>query len=614
MTATSPGPDENAAALRSYARAIRARGGVVVAVTIAAIGVAAALLAMRTPTFTSTAQLLVTPLPQDDSAFLGTSLLRDSTDPTRTMQTAAALVASPAAAGRAARQLGVDQRTVEQSVNVQPLGESSILSIAASSPTAEGAAQLANAYATSVLGVRGDEIQRQVDAIIQTVGANPRPTSGDKSQLAELRAVRDRGDPTLLLSQPAQLPRAASGAPARLILALAAVAGLTLGSIAALLMLRRVADEDELVEVYPLPVLARVPVGGRRPDGSAPYEVTEAFRSLRLQLEFGDRHGGAILLTSASRREGKTVSTIDLARELTAVGRRVVMIDLDLRQPQLSARLGVVPGRDLLDVTRRRDPLADALREVPGAPLLRLAAPTSIPDARSVERFETRLPALMADARAIADYVLLDGPPLGEVSDALHAVPLVDHVLVVARVGRTSRAALETLRDLLRRANRVATGYVLIGGVARRRGRAKYPPTLGASRLGRDVVGASNGRRRRAADEKELQVGPLRMDLRSGRTWRGSHELTLAPTGREVLERLMRRPGEVVSRAELFADLAGENGLRRTVDVDRAIKQLRLRVDRPFSVNSIETVRGQGFRLRADGGQAPARTPSTPAP
>ena len=614
MTATSPGPDENAAALRSYARAIRARGGVVVAVTIAAIGVAAALLAMRTPTFTSTAQLLVTPLPQDDSAFLGTSLLRDSTDPTRTMQTAAALVASPAAAGRAARQLGVDQRTVEQSVNVQPLGESSIQSNAASSPTAEGAAQHANANATSVLGVRGDEIQRQVDAIIQTVGANPRPTSGDKSQLAELRAVRDRGDPTLLLAQPAQLPRSASGAPARLVLVLAAVAGFTLGSIAALLMLRRVADEDELVEVYPLPVLARVPVGGRRPDGSAPYEVTEAFRSLRLQLEFGDRHGGAILLTSASRREGKTVSTIDLARELTAVGRRVVMIDLDLRQPQLSARLGVVPGRDLLDVTRRRDPLADALREVPGAPLLRLAAPTSIPDARSVERFETRLPALMADARAIADYVLLDGPPLGEVSDALHAVPLVDHVLVVARVGRTSRAALETLRYLLRRANRVATGYVLIGGVARRRGRAKYPPTLGASRLGRDVVGASNGRRRRAADEKELQVGPLRMDLRSGRTWRGSHELTLAPTGREVLERLMRRPGEVVSRAELFADLAGENGLRRTVDVDRAIKQLRLRVDRPFSVRSIETVRGQGFRLRADGGQAPARTPSTPAP
>jgi len=614
MTATSTGPDETAAALRPYLRAIRARSLVVALTTIAAIGVAAALLAMRTPTFTSSAQLLVTPLPQDDSAFLGTSLLRDSTDPTRTMQTAAALVASPAAAGRAARQLGIDQRTVEQSVNVEPLGESSILSIGASSPTAEGAAQLANAYAQSVLGVRGDEIQRQVDAIIQTVGANPRPTSGDKSQLAELRAVRDRGDPTLLLAQPAQLPGSASGAPARLVLVLAAVAGFTLGSIAALLMLRRVADEDELVEVYPLPVLARVPVGGRRPDGSAPNEVTEAFRSLRLQLEFGDRHGGAILLTSASRREGKTVSTIDLARELTAVGRRVVMIDLDLRQPQLSARLGVVPGRDLLDVTRRRDPLPDALREVPGAPLLRLAAPTSIPDARSVERFETRLPALMEDARAIADYVLLDGPPLGEVSDALHAVPLVDHVLVVARVGRTSRAALETLRDLLRRANRVATGYVLIGVVARRRGRAKYPPTLGASRLGRDVVGASNGRRRRAADEKELQVGPLRMDLRSGRTWRGSHELTLAPTGREVLERLMRRPGEVVSRAELFADLAGENGLRRTVDVDRAIKQLRLRVDRPFSVRSIETVRGQGFRLRADGGQTPARTPSTPAP
>jgi len=166
---------------------------------------------------------------------------------------------------------------------------------------------------------------------------------------------------------------------------------------------------------------------------------------------------------------------------------------------------------------------------------------------------------------------------------------------------------------LLLRANRVATGYVVIGGVARRRGRAMYPPTRGGGRLGRDALGASNGRRARGVDEKELHVGPLRMDLRSGRTWRGSQELALAPTGRNVLERLMRRPGEVVSRAELFADLAGENGLRRSVDVDRAIKQLRLRVDRPFSVRSIETVRGQGYRLRADGGQAPSRTPSAPA-
>lgn len=608
MTVTPSPPDESALALRPYVRAIRARSLIVALTTIAALGVAAALLATREPTYTSTAELLVTPLPQDDRAFLGTTLLRDSGDPTRTVQTAAALVDSPLAARRAARRLGggIDAQTVQANINVQPLGESNILSVTASSTTADGAARLANEFAQSALAVRGEEIRSQIDAVMQTVGSDPTPT--DQTRLAELRAVRDRGDPTLLLSQPAQAPQSSKGAPAWLVLALAAIAGFTLGSIAALLMLRRIADERELVEVYPLPILARVPAGGRRRDGSAlaqaPSEVIDAFRSLRLQLELEDRGGGAILVTSASHREGKTLSTIDLARELTAVGRRVVLIDLDLRRPQLAVELGVVPGRDLLDVTRRDDPLADALHEVRGSPLLRLASPTSLLDARKLEEFEARLPALMKEARAVADYVLLDGPPLGEVSDALHAVPLVDHVIVVARIGTTSRSALETLRDLLRRAGRAATGYVLIGGVSRRRGRVSY------SRPGEEAVGGrlitTNGRPLSDPHEDDtLEVGALRMETASGRAWRGPDEITLPPTGRRVLERLMRHPGEVVSREALFAELASENGLRRQVDVDRVIGELRQRLDKPFEVHSIETVRGSGYRLRADGGRPP---------
>jgi Mrp family chromosome partitioning ATPase/DNA-binding winged helix-turn-helix (wHTH) protein/capsular polysaccharide biosynthesis protein len=600
MTVASSATDESAVALRPYVRAIRARSLVVALTTIAALGVAAALLATREPTYTSTAQMLVTPLPQDDRAFLGTTLLRDSGDPTRTVQTAAALVDSPLAAQRAARRIGggMDQHAVEAHVNVQPLGESNILSVTASSTTANGAARLANEFAQSALAVRSEEIRGQVDAVMQTVG--PDPTPDDRTRLAELRAVRDRGDPTLMLSQPAQAPQASKGAAAWLVLVLAAIAGFTLGSIAALFMLRRIADERELVEVYPLPILARVPAGGRRRDAS----TIDAFRSLRLQLELEDRGGGAILVTSASRREGKTMSTIDLARELIAVGRRVVLIDLDLRRPQLAVELGVVPGRDLLDVTRRDDPLADALHEVHGSPQLRLAAPTSLVDARKVEQFEARLPELIEEARAVADYVLLDGPPLGEVSDALHAVPLVDHVLVVARIGSTSRSALETLRDLLRRAGRAATGYVVIGGVSRRRGRVGYS-RAGEERVAGPLITTNGHARGVVREDDTLEVGALRMETGSGRAWRGSDELALAPTGRRVLERLMRHPGEVVSREALFAELAGENGLRRQVDVDRVISELRQRVDRPFEVQSIETVRGSGYRLRADGGRSP---------
>ena len=419
--------------------------------------------------------------------------------------------------------------------------------------------------------------------------------------------MRGRGDPTLLLSQPAQAPQSSKGAPAWLVLVLAAIAGFTLGSIAALLLLRRIADERELVEVYPLPILARVPVGGRRREGSAlhhaPSEVIDAFRSLRLQLELEDRHGGAILLTSASRGEGKTMSTIDLARELISVGRRVVLVDLDLRRPELAAQLGVVPGRDLLDVTRRSDPLADALHQVQGEPLLRLAGPTSMLDPRKVEQFEARLPALMEEARAVSDYVLVDGPPLGEVSDALHAVPLVDHILVVARVGRTSRSALETARDLLRRAGRAATGYVIVGGVSRRRGRGNYPAVRARDEKAGGRVLTTNGRRPGDGDADDtLVVGSLRMDLGSRKAWRGAEELARADRPKRA-RAPMRDPGEVVTPAELFAEPAGENGFRRPADVDRAIRDIRLHVERPCSLESIVTLRGSGYRLRADGGR-----------
>ncbi|MEA2130764.1 MAG: hypothetical protein QOJ85_3655, partial [Solirubrobacteraceae bacterium] len=105
MTSLPGGPDTGAS-LGPYLRAIRSRALVFVLVTLAAVGAAAALVATRSPTYQATAELLVTPLQQDDRTFLGIELLRDSGDPTRTVQTAAALISSPVAATRTARELG----------------------------------------------------------------------------------------------------------------------------------------------------------------------------------------------------------------------------------------------------------------------------------------------------------------------------------------------------------------------------------------------------------------------------------------------------------------------------------------------------------------------------
>ncbi len=109
---------------------------------------------------------------------------------------------------------------------------------------------------------------------------------------------------------------------------------------------------------------------------------------------------------------------------------------------------------------------------------------------------------------------------------------------------------------------------------------------------------------RRGAVERPtvLEVGSLRMDPRTRQTWRGDTEISLSTKEFSLLETFMRRPGQVLSRFDLLEhawDFAYEN---RSNVVDVYIRYLREKVDRPFGLTSIETVRGAGYRLRQDGG------------
>ncbi len=109
---------------------------------------------------------------------------------------------------------------------------------------------------------------------------------------------------------------------------------------------------------------------------------------------------------------------------------------------------------------------------------------------------------------------------------------------------------------------------------------------------------------RRAPSERPsvLEVGDLRLDPATHEAWRGEVELQLAAKEFALLELFMRRPGEVLSRYELLEnawDMAYDN---RSNVVTVHIRRLREKVDRPFGRESLETVRGAGYRLRANGG------------
>jgi two-component system OmpR family response regulator len=97
----------------------------------------------------------------------------------------------------------------------------------------------------------------------------------------------------------------------------------------------------------------------------------------------------------------------------------------------------------------------------------------------------------------------------------------------------------------------------------------------------------------------ELVVDDLRLDPASRRVWRGESEIVLSPKEFALLETFMRRPGQVLTRLQLIEhawDFAYEN---RSNVVDVYVRYLREKVDRPFGRETIETVRGAGYRLTA---------------
>ncbi|MEJ7783952.1 MAG: P-loop NTPase [Solirubrobacteraceae bacterium] len=472
------GPEVREGALGVYLRAIRARPIMVVFVMAATVAAAALLLVQRQATYEATADVLVTPLSQQDQTFVGLQLFRETNDPARIVQTVATILPSATAATRTARSLdaSLSGMSVEKAVKIEPLGDSNVVGVTAQASDPGVAADLANTYARAALALRAEDVTRQIDRAIAEITD---PVGDERRRLANLRAARGNGDPTLSLSQPATVPSAPIGAPAWLILTLALIAGAMLAAATVVLMERadrRVRDLNELLEAIPVPVLTRVPTAPRnfvaRAPMDAPPALREAFRTLQIELDHDDRHrddrdkpGRVIMITSASSGDGKTTAALQLTLALADAGHRVILMDFDLRKPDVERRLGLSagPGLEMLLPSKTRH-LEDVLRptpEIAGARVISLA--NSAGGAMLLRALSREMGRILAEAAQIADYIVMDTAPLGQVGDALAVIRHVDELLVVGRAGHSERRAVEQMAALLQRSGVAPTGWVLTG-------------------------------------------------------------------------------------------------------------------------------------------------------
>lgn len=233
---------------------------------------------------------------------------------------------------------------------------------------------------------------------------------------------------------------------------LALLGGLVLaGSLAFTVELcdRTLKTEEDVARVLGLPLLGLVPrLPGKRPtDGSLDAEtldersaLSEAFRTIRTALAFsGKRHAlRTLAITSAAPTEGKSLVAISLAVAFARGGKRVLLVDADLRRPRQHRAFALPPGEGLSSVLIGTRLLAEVVHATPIANLHVLPCGVIPPNPVELLGGPCMRPALDA-MLAGYDLVVFDSPPVGVVSDASVVGSMVDHVLFVVRSCRTHR-------------------------------------------------------------------------------------------------------------------------------------------------------------------------------
>lgn len=207
--------------------------------------------------------------------------------------------------------------------------------------------------------------------------------------------------------------------------------------------------------------------------------LAEGYRSLRTNIQFaGGLQGNRVLaFVSAGAQEGKTTSAVNLAIALAQDGKRVLLVDADLRKPSVHERLGLDQSPGLSEILLGTVPYQESIRTVtdlmlgklgvdqvvnaPGIDNLNILPSGKRPDNPAEFLNSPRLAELIQTARQEYDITIFDCPPILPVTDGVTVGSKVDGVVMVYQVGRVGRNALRRAKALLENAKGSLIGIVL---------------------------------------------------------------------------------------------------------------------------------------------------------
>jgi Mrp family chromosome partitioning ATPase len=487
----TPTEETTVPSLLDYLRVVARRKLAFLLIVLLVPAAAVAVSLNQAPTYRAFAEVLLDPRDLE-AAYIDSGLAAESGDPQRAAETRAELARVPGVVDQvldAVPSAGLDRNEFLESSMVSANQDSDILTFSVENSDPRLAMRLATEYANAFT-----EYQRQLDTT-----AVENELKEVRQQLAELEASGEAGSQThaaLQRQEEAVAALAAAQTPSAQVVhpageapkvgprtvrngVLAFFVGLVLALVVVFLadaVDTRVRSVDAIRERLGLRLLGRLakpPARLRKRNdlimlADPTSRDAEQFRALRWSLDLANADHGAqtIMITSAVDGEGKSTTVANLAVALARAGRRVVLIDADLRHPHLHRPFDLdqrlVEALQPIGLTEDSSGADDSSGRTGQTGSLEVFPAGSALHDRDELGFDRAVGRIIQRARGRADIVLVDSPPVL----SGHAIALsahVDAVVVVVRLNALKTSALEDLSWMLEASPAIKLGFVVTG-------------------------------------------------------------------------------------------------------------------------------------------------------
>ncbi len=387
--------------------------------------------------------------------------------------------------------LSISPEALQSAISVSIVPNTQIIEVSVRDPSPNIASEIANKlveeFQVTIQGIQALRYQNSRDGRItiinnlatqQAIEVDPAKKDEIKTSIAQAQTslnqiiIAEAQSSTIVIQvQPAYPPTFPIGPRTFFNTLMAAIiaAIFTIGGILFIDFLDdSIKNPDESYTKFRIPVLGFI--SSHKTEDGKPISISEprnpiseSFRSLRTNIQYAsvDERVRTIIVTSPTPQEGKTTVSVNLAIVLAQSGRKVILIDGDMRRPQIHSRLNL-PNRNGLSglFVSSLDNLQNSIEET-GIENLSAITSGRIPPNPSELLSSQKMKQIIEELLKTYDVIIIDTPPVLTVTDSVALSTMVDRVLLVVKPGKTKRVAYKQTVEQLKRVGAIILGTVM---------------------------------------------------------------------------------------------------------------------------------------------------------